>query len=138
MRLNTSLECAPISWDDFPDSCSGANPFQASYNFSNMKVRACVPGDHTRVPWTLSRNRQDIQEEAYLSVNSTDSSQGFNIHCIASTTRGYFELGNVHNNFQPSDILETWPSAEELQGGFNDYVVQVSDRHISVEAPTTM
>ncbi|KAJ5741042.1 hypothetical protein N7493_000914 [Penicillium malachiteum] len=137
MRLNTSLECATISWNDFPDDCSSSNPFQASYKFSNMKVRACVPGNHTQVPWTLSRDRQDIQEEAYLSVNSIDASQAFNMHCTASTTRGYFELGNVHNNFQPSDILQAWPSAEELQEEFNDYIVHVSDRDVSTEAPTT-
>ncbi|KAK2755085.1 hypothetical protein FQN54_006614 [Arachnomyces sp. PD_36] len=46
----------------------------------------------------------------------------FTLKCEASTTRGYFELGNDRNGQIYGPLLEKWPSPEEMAREFNDYL----------------
>ena len=126
LRLNSSVSCSPISRRDYPTTCVGDHPFVTTFETSRrLGVRVCAPGDLTRSPWTLSRDRQDIAEEVFIDmfVPSESSLQSygpdFAIHCSATTTRGYFELGNVRNNFIPGPLMERWPSPDEMRSEFN-------------------
>ena len=51
----------------------------------------------------------------------------FTLHCQAETTRGYFELGNYHNNYSYSPLLEKWPGSVEMATEFNDYLNSYAD-----------
>lgn len=126
MRLNSSIECTEIDRSEFPNPCTGARPLVIDYPLGTAKydvgVQICVPGEYGRSPWTLSRNRQDLDEEMFLAFNIKQN-QGYDystFHCKATTTRGYFELGNYYNNEIYSPLLEKWPSREEMLEGFND------------------
>jgi hypothetical protein len=94
----------------------------------------CVPGKVGTFPWTLSRNRQTITEEIYLDIWDGENLPEFErspsglvdinttVRCEAKTTRGYFELGNMYNNNTFGPLLDQWPSPEEMQEDFNDWV----------------
>lgn len=124
MRLNSSVSCKKVPQDQFPSTCSGRRPFTTSLLSDLLGIRVCAPGEYGVFPWTLSRNRQDITEELFLDV--VDNRDGryltanFTLHCEASTTRGYFELGNYRNNQAYGPLLEKWPTPEEMETNFND------------------
>lgn len=129
MRFNSSVSCANISTADYPSTCSGRTPFQASFKYdesyhpdNNATVDICAPGELGKYPWTLSRNRQELTEEVFLKLTGTRQENEV-IHCKAQTTRGYFELGNVHNGGANGPLLEKWPSKgpplDDYQ--YNDY-----------------
>lgn len=142
MRLNSSVQCSNIPRSEFPLQCPGSRPFTA--NFSSgpannsttspaaLDIRMCVPGDYRLTPWTLSRDRQDITEDLYLDVFLADpglydgpiirSSTNYTLQCTANSTRGYFELGNYQNGYQPGPLLEKWPEVPDMVANFNDYL----------------
>lgn len=138
MRLNSSIVCTMINESDFPFSSawSGTSPFvvdfpSQTHTNGTMGIQVCVPGDQEKSLWTLSRNRQDIKEEAYLLIgqafewvsNSTALPNGnVTFHCTARTTRGYFELPNYYNNGAYGPLIGNWPSPKEMEEQFNDYV----------------
>lgn len=134
MRLNSSVECDLVDREKFPSTCPGERPFTVAFKRGALTdIRVCVPGDYTAFPWTLSRNRQEIEEELFLdirdnktSASTTDVYQNVTatIHCKASTSRGYFELGNLLNNNTYGPLLEKWPSPEEMAANFNDVMVR--------------
>jgi hypothetical protein len=135
MRLNSSLSCEEIDPGDFPSPCPGDRPFIVSYEgVVDTDVRICVPGNYTAFPWTLSRSRQEHIEEMYIDIKDTyvpsntrwnSANPPFNtsstIRCMATTTRGYFELGNDWNNNTYGPLLEHWPDAAEMAENFNDW-----------------
>ena len=140
MRMNSSAECADLSQDDFPSQCGGDLPFFTSYDAGNETlIRICVPGNHTQSPWSLTRDRQDIQEEifidftTYLDPDERSGAQNvfrgrnFTAHCTAKSTRGYFELANYRNNYTAQPLLDKWPDRETLQTDFNDYLEPFSN-----------
>lgn len=135
LRLNSSIECETQALEDFPETCNGSHPFLGDTTLQDngtdaMRIRWCVPGDSNSSPWTRSRSRQDIFEELFVQMiipdNSTykevfySTSESFSMHCSASTTRGPFELPNIHNQDQPGPLLEQWPSPEDIYANFND------------------
>ncbi|KAI7281950.1 hypothetical protein KC343_g945 [Hortaea werneckii] len=135
MRMNSSAECADISQDEFPSQCGGDLPFSTSYDAGNeTRIRICVPGNHTQSPWSLTRDRQDIQEEIFIDFTtyldpdkrSVDQNvfrgRNFTAHCTTKSTRGYFELANYRNNYTAQPLLDKWPDRETLQTDFNDYL----------------
>jgi hypothetical protein len=133
MRMNSSLQCEFIERGSFPVPCPGEDPFSVTLQRANeTKIRVCVPGKVGTLPWTLSRNRQTITEEIYLDIwdgQVGPESERYNlvninttVRCEAKTTRGYFELGNIYNNNTFGPLLDQWPSSEELQEHFNDWV----------------
>jgi hypothetical protein len=126
MRFNSTVDCEYVSKDAFPTECPGEKPYSTSIKMRNettsSELRVCVPGKWGTFPWTVSRNKQDIEEEAYLQLSSdTDEDSSSTIHCSASTTRGYFEIGNYRTGGAYGPLLEHWPSPEEMKE-FNDEV----------------
>lgn len=131
-RFNTSVASEEVSEESYPDSCGGPGSFSAStlanlsgldasYNVpisadGMMEVKVCALGDSQSFPWNLTRNRQDIAEEAYIHFNSIAMSFLTNGSRIASwtqriranTTAGYFMLPNYMNNYQTGPLLETF------------------------------
>lgn len=125
MRFNSTIKCETVPSSRFPSNCPGARPFTAAFERPRLlDVKVCVPGEYGASPWTLSRNRQDIIEEIFLNLTSTRElsarETNFTLHCTTSTTRGYFELGNQHNDLQYGPLKEQWPSSEDLKQNFND------------------
>ncbi|CAI7665438.1 unnamed protein product [Penicillium glandicola] len=145
IRFNMSLDCRAISSTQYPETCAGDNPFQVSYQFEDSEqetstgitVRACVPGNYSEVPWTLSRDRQDISEEAFLDVQqASGNTANFTLRCSSNTTRGYFELGNTNNGYRPGRLIEKWPSNEDA---FNDIIIGFSNNTGAwSQSPTTV
>lgn len=129
MRFNSTVECKPIEQSQFPKECAGEKPFQAEIKRRTDKdtgIKVCAPGEYDKFPWTLSRNRQDIMEELYIGLNIYSNSDGGHvnttIYCKASTTRGYFELGNVYNNQTYGPLMEKWPTRDDMWRDYNDFL----------------
>lgn len=108
MRLNSSVKCELIPPNEFPTPCPGDKPFVTGWSFSwdnddndGVSMSVCAPGDYTHTPWSHSRDRQDIREDLYVNASVTSDRKlpydPFTLHCVAVTTRGYFELGNHFN-----------------------------------------
>lgn len=121
MRLNSSVSCTNLTVSAWPSACSGTNPFQASFHYTesyyettNLTIDVCAPGDMGKHPWTFSRNRQELSEEVFFRFTGRDADkeQGFKeddvVHCTAQTARGYFELGNAYNGEVFGPLLEKW------------------------------
>lgn len=69
IRLNSTAECTLIDVAAFPATCPEDQTFIASYNqSSDMSVDICAPGKYSSSPWTIARDRQDIQEELFVRV----------------------------------------------------------------------
>ncbi|CAG1985808.1 unnamed protein product [Fusarium graminearum] len=115
-------------------------PFFAIFNHtgfatSGIKATVCVEGNHSDVPRTRSRDRQDIHENIWLRLEVAQQPDGsredgqalledvtaFNLSCRASSTRGYFELGNHWNNQVFGPLLDKWPTRDDIRKNFNDY-----------------
>lgn len=134
LRLNSTVSCTSLEISGFPATCAGENPFRASLEYrgeydwgksdGNLSaVDICAPGDLGRHPWTVSRNRQELSEEVFLRFSGDEHDAGV-VHCTGLTTRGYFELGNMHNGNAFGPLLDAWPSSgpslEEHR--FHDYM----------------
>jgi hypothetical protein len=134
MRLNSTATCNSLEMSSFPATCRGENPLQASLKYQGTydwgrpdrnisTVEICAPGDVGKHPWTLSRNRQDLSEEVFLKFTGDEYDTGV-LHCTGLTTRGYFELGNIHNGDTFGPLLDKWPSSgpslDDYQ--FHDYM----------------
>lgn len=145
MRMNNSLACEQMEFDDVPNDCPGQRPFTSRFLFgdladlenstlTNFELRVCVPGNFIQSPWRNSREAETITEEIFLGMNITDTGPvaldpgfgggyghgPFGLHCTANTTRGYFELGNAYNDFTPQPLLERFPRRQEMPR-FSDY-----------------
>ncbi|KAI7554497.1 hypothetical protein KC331_g507 [Hortaea werneckii] len=152
MRMNSSAECADISQDEFPSQCDGDLPFSTFYDAGNLtQIRICVPGNHTQSPWSLTRDRQDIEEEIFIHFTTyidPDTRSGaadvfrgrnFTAHCTTKSTRGYFELANYRNNYTAQPLMAKWPDKETLQTDFNDYLELFSSNvDESYQVPSTV
>lgn len=132
MRSNSSVSCKSVSASAFPSVCPGSRPFNGTYRGPSSTFRWCAPGAYDVYPWTNSRDRQDITEEVYIDgliqagsalwqlQTVQENGLNFTLHCMANTTRGYFELGSYYNDNTPGPLLETWPSQDDLNANFND------------------
>ncbi|KAL2203818.1 hypothetical protein CC79DRAFT_1388536, partial [Sarocladium strictum] len=127
-----------------------ASAFEHTGKYSTeIKTSICVEGDHSAVPWSRSRDKQDIAERMWMSVeapedtppgesvNLAEAVYSFVISCNASSTRGYFELGNYQNGQQFQDLLEKWPDREEMNSSYNDYTAPAIDRQYRDRRPAT-
>ena len=139
MRLNSSVSCTNLTVAEWPSTCSGTNPFQASFAYSesyyegNRTIDVCAPGDMGKHPWTFSRNRQVLSEEVFLRFTGRDADEeevyrkDDVVHCTAQTARGYFELGNAYNGETFGPMLEKWSDVAqshdfvEPEGYYDDY-----------------
>ena len=129
MRLNSSVSCTALATSDYPSTCPGTNPFQASFDYVpsyysqyNATVDICAPGAFGVYPWTLSRDRQELSEDLFLKFTGAEEGNEV-LHCTAQTTRGYFELGNVYSGGTFGHLLERWPREGPplYDYQFNDY-----------------
>ncbi|KAJ5541954.1 hypothetical protein N7461_007957 [Penicillium sp. DV-2018c] len=125
IRLNSSAVCEQIPREQFPSACPGNRPFQTSFSSNLLDIRVCAPGEYGVYPWTLSRNRQDINEHLYLDVvdrrgEGLINVASFTLHCTTTTTRGYFELANYMNSQIYGPLLEEWPDNETMARYFDD------------------
>lgn len=134
LAQQTGLKYEYISRTSFPDPCPGDFPFSVKYNYSYVDdyigndeytVRVCVPGDYRVSPFARNRDRQIVEEELYIDISSDiidggertmDTTQRY----IARTSRGYFELPNMWNDYTPGALLEKWPDQEVIERDFND------------------
>lgn len=127
LRLNSSVSCEAIPRSEMPDPCPGARPFETHVKRSGVELNICAPGDSDEFPFTPSRHRQDFSEELYIDFNMDRSmvlstnNDNFTTHCTSSTSRGYFELGNVWNDYVYGPLLDKWPSPDEMEKDFHDY-----------------
>ncbi|KAH8660263.1 hypothetical protein BX600DRAFT_499472 [Xylariales sp. PMI_506] len=127
IRLNSSVTCEHIDETAYPSPCPGDRPLDMSIAREGVQLSVCAPGNMTKFPFTTSRNRQDISEELYIDLHVPELTkellgiENFTMHCTASTTRGYFELGNVVNNYVYGPLIDTWPDNNTLENEFNDY-----------------
>lgn len=136
MRLNSSVSCEKIDRSAFPSPCPGEKPFERTFSHDGNFTRICVPGKLGTSPWTLSRSRQDIQEEMFLDileeceigvprlVGFRNLTSQYTLRCTASTTRGYFELGHYRNSNNQTwgPLLATWPSRKQMVTNYNDFI----------------
>ncbi|KAI1334528.1 hypothetical protein F5Y15DRAFT_287993 [Xylariaceae sp. FL0016] len=127
IRLNSSVHCEHIQFSDFPSPCPGAQPLETAIERTDVSLRVCVPGNSTLFPFTASRNRQDITEDLFISLEVSDemqylsNSQNFTMHCTSSTSRGYFELGSEQNHYIYGPLLDKWPDPEDIVKNSNDF-----------------
>jgi hypothetical protein len=144
MRLDSPVACSKIERTSFPTSYAGEEPFTASFEMTDdISVRICVPGKLGVLPWTLTRNRQDIVEEIYLDMwdaykyraaDSDGDDTNVTVHCEVKTTRGYFELGNLRNNGTYGPLLQDWPDADVMARDFNDLVSDYRTTFVPTES----
>ncbi|KAI1394324.1 uncharacterized protein F4822DRAFT_45154 [Hypoxylon trugodes] len=125
IRLNSSVHCELISPSDVPYPCPGARPLDIHLDRLGLKLDVCAPGNASQFPFTPSRNRQDITEELYIHLEAPEDltrlRDNFTVHCTASTTRGYFELGNEQNKYVYGPLLDKWPDPDDIANNFNDF-----------------
>lgn len=92
MRMNSSLMCERINFDEFPKDCPGSHPFTSQFLFGDMAgienstpinfdLRVCVPGSFINAPWDNSRDAQTITEELFLGLNITNTGASPWIRC---------------------------------------------------------
>ncbi|KAG7117611.1 hypothetical protein HYQ44_006236 [Verticillium longisporum] len=121
-----------IAADEFPSNCPGQFPFLTDYTGNGISIRVCVPDGKDGKPWGAMRDRQDIEEEMYLDARLAsdagdatlnDDFQNLTILCVGRSTMGYFELGNLHNQEQPSELLAQWLDPDETDD-FDDYFAE--------------
>ncbi|KAF3762811.1 hypothetical protein M406DRAFT_108045 [Cryphonectria parasitica EP155] len=136
IRFNSTASCEIVPRSSFPDICPGTNPLAGEFSSEETTNRFCVPGNYIQTPWTIDRNRQDIVEDLWvdnyipygspitnISMFEMTALTNLTVHCVATTTRGYFELPDVHNGGNAGDLLEYWPSQAVLEADFNDVEV---------------
>lgn len=110
-------------------------------------ARVCVPGSFVESLWSPSRDAESIFEQIYIGVEISGEGE-YNasrtpyvhaytssaLHCTANTTRGYFELPNVFNDFLPQPLLERFPRGEEVKQ-YNDYEYNDNGNYESFNRP---
>lgn len=127
MRYNSSITCEHVDANTYPPQCSGVRPFITTIPFRNdsraNELRVCAPGEWGRFPWNFSRNRLDLEERVFLQFADLENDTASTVQCSASTTRGYFELGNYRNMQTYGPLLQKWPSPEVMERDFNDKLI---------------
>lgn len=143
MRMNSSSTCINEDPSDFPATCFRERPFASDLRLRGLDIRICAPGDYEKTPWMLSRDSQDIPEELWIDLTVDPSAadvetmelqwglSNFTLHCTVNTSRGYFEIPNLHTKNNPGPLLEKWPSEKEMAEDWNDYLSVMYDYAIS-------
>lgn len=90
------LDCELVDLATYPKPCAGQRPFVGNYSVDGLRIQFCVPGQYDASPWSISRDRQDIEEEAWVQVSvSSDSdmsgvlggeTENVILHCQANST----------------------------------------------------
>ncbi|KAJ8105232.1 hypothetical protein OPT61_g10304 [Boeremia exigua] len=109
MRMNSSISCTELSSSDFPSTCSGTDPFQASFNYNDPYYERNGTLDDVSEEIFFRFKEIPIPTERFPMGRYTDTVEGA-VHCTAQTTRGYFELGNKQNKDTYGPLLDKWSS----------------------------
>ncbi|KZL80755.1 hypothetical protein CI238_09188, partial [Colletotrichum incanum] len=129
IRLSSSVDCVVASRDEFPASCEG---YATSLEGFGVVVRTCMPGSRANTANGVPpRRRQDVEEvlliDAQISEEAAKSkdllqepAENVTIKCVAKTTRAFFEIDNLHRESRPSEIIDEWPTDEDMVH-FHDY-----------------
>ena len=125
---SSSVQCEPIESVNFLEHCGGTNSLELNYTTPNLDVHICAPATTMKSSWEVNRSQQNLTEEFFLDVvvpsdsNATSyyNDGGFSIHCVANSTRGYFELPNSYNNNSVGSILTEWPDSDTMKSQYND------------------
>ncbi|WQF76231.1 hypothetical protein CDEST_01245 [Colletotrichum destructivum] len=129
IRLSSSADCKAAGRDEFPARCDG---YATSIEGFGVVVRTCMPGSHANTANGVPpRRRQDVEEvlfiDAQISAEAAASrdflpepAENVTIRCVARTTRAFFEIANAHPGSRPSEMLDEWPTDEEMTH-FHDY-----------------
>lgn len=125
MRFNSSVKCELVNEEQFPTNCAGKKPFdtytKVQNDTSSTEFRVCMPGEWGKFPWTLSRTRQDVEEEAYMQLLiHSEHNISSTFHCSSVSTRGSFELGNYRTGGQYGPLMTHWPSPDVMERDFDD------------------
>lgn len=121
IQLNSTISCEP---HDFPSVCKGKGPSTLEIRRRRVSLSVCVPGEMGESPWSLSRNRQDIQENLYIAYNisvTVTERLAITMRCSVNASLGYFELPNIMNGGRSGSLLQTWPDNKTIHEEFNDY-----------------
>ncbi|KAI0014212.1 hypothetical protein F4779DRAFT_211979 [Xylariaceae sp. FL0662B] len=127
IRLNSSVHCERIQQSDFPSLCPGPRPLETHVERPGLNLSVCAPGNASQFPFTPSRHRQDVAEDLYINLEVSSNmtlyayADNFTVHCTASTSRGYFELGNEQNHYVYGPLLDRWPDPNDIVENFNDF-----------------
>ena len=112
-RMNSSVSYGSTPQSDFPQDCK-TNPakyyIDYSYNETLLNLQVCMPTNVSHSPWKSTRDRQDISEEMFLSINTahgTLSNATFKLE--VNTTLGYFELPNYNGGGVAGPLLTKNP-----------------------------
>ncbi|KAJ0158380.1 hypothetical protein CTA2_11698 [Colletotrichum tanaceti] len=129
IRLSSSADCKAAGHDEFPARCDG---YATSIEGFGVVVRICMPGSRANTAHGVPpRHRQDVDEvlfiDAQISAEAAASkdflpepADNVTIRCEARTTRAFFEIANAHPGSHPSEMLDEWPTDEEMTH-FHDY-----------------
>lgn len=136
LRFNSSVTCENITRSSFPSPCEGQRPLDVNIRRPNMEIRVCAPGEIGKYPWSKSRNKETVEEELFIDLQSsldlypslTLPVDSYTMKCTASTTRGYFELGNYMNEFVYGPLLDKWPDEETIENDTNNWLPVSADR----------
>lgn len=125
-RLNSSVSCSMLSQDALPAPDSSQLAFEqisstAIPGSSDVfEVRVGVTGNMSASPWSMTRNRQDIEETMLIYANEVaarlitrnSSADAVSMQCTATTTSGYFEVASLHNKKTHGPLLDTFNLTE--------------------------
>lgn len=125
IRLNSSLDCHVVPETDYPKACDGfetssmtqiPDPGGSTEN-RTFEFRVCAPKSSRPFPWNLTRDRQDITDQIFVSLNSdglaylshsnrSDSTLSLTLECLSETTTGYLTLPNKFDYPLPGPLLD--------------------------------
>ncbi|KAL3475121.1 hypothetical protein BJX99DRAFT_165543 [Aspergillus californicus] len=111
-RINSSVHWESIQRHQFPSSCTQGKSFfrnytrlsPSEYGDLGFSVSVCMPGPLNHPPFKDIRDRQDIEENLYISEDSYGT-----IKITLKTTIGYFELPNSQLGSMPGPLLQDDP-----------------------------
>ncbi|KAF5228881.1 hypothetical protein FAUST_10783 [Fusarium austroamericanum] len=123
MRINSSISCKA---GNVPPTCLGPTPFFTIFNrtgfaTSGIKAIECVEGNQSADMWLRLEVAQQSDGSRVDGQALRQDVTAFNLSCRASSTRGYFEMGNQWNNRVFEPLLNEWPTRDDIRTNFNDY-----------------
>lgn len=117
-RISSSISYTAITPDEFTKNCRNETDkgwFYAKYErdeeYRTVSLEACMPVDLRKSPWNVTRDRQDLEEELYLNILSSTSSDTGPTYWKASakSSLGYFELPSEANGNTQGELLDKDP-----------------------------
>ena len=134
-RINSSVSYTQVPPLEFPQDCK-ANPakYYVDYAFNGtlLDIQVCMPTNISHSLWKSTRDRQDISEEMFISINlqrTLDSRTQPNVtlKLAVDTTLGYFELPNYQSSGAAGPLLSEGP-LPTCKGDIEDCASQLGSK----------